>query len=112
MPIVIAVTVSAGHSLRLIGRNLSISLDLANSNLTSTGNMSLLSTSKAALLISEGGRAISNPMALIILARKSRESTGRQPTFLVTSKAPLVLCLLWLPVLSLRLHVHGLTTQR
>ena len=112
MPIVVAVTVSACHTLRLIRSNLSISLDLTNSNLTSTSNMSLLSTPKTTLLISEGGWAISNPMPLTVLARKSWEYAGIQPTFFVTSKAPLVLCLLRLPVFSLRLHVHELTTQR
>jgi len=88
MPIVIAITVSAGHSLRLIGSNLSIRLDLANSHLASTSDVSLLSTPKTTLLISEGSFAISNPMPLIVLARKSWESATIQPTFLVTSKAP------------------------
>ena len=74
MPIVIAVTVSAGHSLGLVRSHLSVSLDLADSDLASTSNMPLLSTSKATLLIGEGSWAISNPMPLVVLARKIWQS--------------------------------------
>jgi hypothetical protein len=73
--LVVAVIVSAGIGFRLIGSNLSISLDVTNPDFTSTGDMSFPSTPETTLPVeSQGDLAVSSPMALKVFSNGESQS--------------------------------------
>jgi hypothetical protein len=75
MLIVVAVIVSAGIGFRLIGSNLSTSLDVSNPDLTTTGDMSFPSTPETTLSVkSRGDLAVSSPMAFKVFSNGELQS--------------------------------------